>query len=110
MRVEQVEQQPEREQVRREIDIEATPEEVWEALATREGRERWLDEPEREIHVERSEWPERLVWWWAAPEQPATRVDFRIVQLPAGTRVIVTEQAPRVPLMALAASLQLVAA
>ena len=36
----------------REIEIEATPEEVWEALATEEGRDRWLDEPGREIHVE----------------------------------------------------------
>ena len=50
---------------RREIEIEATPEEVWEALATEEGRERWLeDEPEREIHVETADAPHRLVWWW----------------------------------------------
>jgi hypothetical protein len=33
--------------VRREIDVEASPEEVFEALATEEGRERWLSEPER---------------------------------------------------------------
>ena len=36
----------------REIEIEASPDEVWEALATEEGRERWLDEPGREIQVE----------------------------------------------------------
>jgi N-methylhydantoinase B len=34
--------------VRREVEIEASPEEVWEALATEEGRDRWLEEdPER---------------------------------------------------------------
>src|SRR5689334_6636470 len=39
--------------VRREVEIEASPEEVWDALATEEGRERWLEEdPDREIHVE----------------------------------------------------------
>ena len=48
----------------REIEIEATPEEVWDALATEEGRERWLGEPEREIQVESEEPPHRLVWWW----------------------------------------------
>ncbi|MEA2475429.1 MAG: hypothetical protein QOE06_3344, partial [Thermoleophilaceae bacterium] len=31
--------------VRREIEIEASPDEVWDALATEEGREAWLDEP-----------------------------------------------------------------
>jgi len=38
--------------VTREVDVDASPEEVWEALATEEGRERWLQEPEREISVE----------------------------------------------------------
>ncbi len=37
--------------VRREIEVDASPEEVWEALVTEEGRERWLDEPERDIPV-----------------------------------------------------------
>ena len=36
-------------------------------------------EPEREIHVEVLDAPQRLVWWWAGAEQPATRVEFRIV-------------------------------
>src|SRR6185436_15220154 len=49
----------------REIEVEATPEEVWEALTTEEGRERWLEEePGREIHVELADEPSRLVWWW----------------------------------------------
>jgi uncharacterized protein YndB with AHSA1/START domain len=97
-------------EVRREIEVEASPEEVFEALITEEGRERWLEEPEREIHIESAEPPHRLVWWWAGEELPATRVEFTIVALPRTTRVVVTESAPSFPLVALAASFQLVAA
>src|SRR6185312_9937408 len=58
-------------QTRREIEIEASPEEVWEALATEEGREAWLeDEPAREILVETAEEPHRLVWWWWTEDAP----------------------------------------
>jgi uncharacterized protein YndB with AHSA1/START domain len=91
--------------VRREIEIEATPEEVWEALATAEGRERWLQEDaEREIHVELSDEPSRLVWWWWRGDEPATRVELLVVAAPAGARVVVTESAPSFPLAALRAS------
>jgi uncharacterized protein YndB with AHSA1/START domain len=96
--------------VSREIDVQATPEEVWEALATEEGRERWLDEPERDIHVEESDAPHRLVWWWAGAEEPATRVEFLVVASPAGSRVVVTESVPSFPLAMLAARFALVAA
>ena len=68
----------------REIEIEATPEEVWEALATEEGRDGWLDEPAREIHVESEEAPHRLVWWWWEGDEPPTRVEFLVVAAPAG--------------------------
>src|ERR1035438_2569746 len=54
--------------VRREIDVDASPEEVWEALATEAGRERWLEESERQIHVEVLDAPHRLVWWWAGAQ------------------------------------------
>jgi uncharacterized protein YndB with AHSA1/START domain len=84
--------------VRREIEVEASPEEVWEALATEEGRERWLGEPEREIYVEIVDAPHRLVWWWATDEEPATRVEFLVVAVPTGTRVVVTESVPSFPL------------
>jgi uncharacterized protein YndB with AHSA1/START domain len=94
----------------REVEIEASPEEVWEALVTEEGRERWLQEPERDIHVEVVESPSRLVWWWAGEEQPATRVEFLVQAIPDGTRVVVTESEPAVPLPELAASFALVAA
>ena len=69
----------------REIEVEATPEEVWEALTTEEGRERWLeDDPAREIHVELADEPSRLVWWWWSGDEPATRVEFLVVAAPAG--------------------------
>jgi uncharacterized protein YndB with AHSA1/START domain len=96
--------------VRREIDVEASPEEVFAALATEEGRERWLSEPEREIHVEVLDAPHRLVWWWAGAREPATRVEFVIVAVPAGARVVVTESVPSFPIAMLAASFELVLA
>jgi uncharacterized protein YndB with AHSA1/START domain len=97
--------------VKREIEIEATPEEVWESLATEAGRERWLeDEPGREIHVEVADEPNRLVWWWWAGDEPASRVEFLVVAAPAGTRVVVTESRPAFPLAMFAASWALVAA
>jgi uncharacterized protein YndB with AHSA1/START domain len=104
------EQAQEPTEVRREVDVEASPEEVFEALVTEEGRERWLGEPQRQIHIESSDPPSRLVWWWSSEEQPATRVDFRIVELPRGTRLLVTESIPSFPLAAMAASFELVAA
>ncbi len=95
--------------VRREIDVDASPDEVFEALATEEGRERWLAEPEREIHVEVLDAPHRLVWWWAAAEEPATRVEFLIVagtEARPVTRVVVTESMPSFPLAMLAAGFE----
>jgi uncharacterized protein YndB with AHSA1/START domain len=95
----------------REIEVEATPEEVWEALTTDEGRERWLeDDPEREIHVEVADEPSRLVWWWWSGDEPATRVEFLVVAAPRGTRVVVTESVPSFPVAAFAASFSLVPA
>jgi uncharacterized protein YndB with AHSA1/START domain len=97
-------------QARTEIEIEATPEEVWEALVTEEGRERWLQEPDREVHVEAVEFPHRLVWWWTGEDEPATRVEFLVVASPAGARVVVTEGEPAFPIAALAMSFARVAA
>jgi uncharacterized protein YndB with AHSA1/START domain len=97
--------------VRREVEIEASPEEVWESLATEEGRERWLeDDPEREVHVEVVEAPSRLVWWWWHGDEPATRVEVLVVAAPIGSRVIVVESEPAFPLVALAAAFRPVAA
>ena len=89
---------------RREIEVEASPEEVFDALVTEEGRDRWLDEPDREVLVETADAPHRLVWWWWEGDGPATRVEFLVVAAPAGARVIVTESMPAmVPLARLAA-------
>lgn len=90
---------------RREIEIDATPEEVWDTLTTEHGRGRWLeDDPAREIHVEVAEEPSRLVWWWWRGDEPATRVEFLVVAAPAGTRVLVTESVPTFPLAMLASA------
>lgn len=98
--------------MRRRIEIEATPQEVWESLATEEGREEWLDEPDREILVETAEEPRRLVWWWwETGEEQATRVEFLVVAAPAGACVIVTESSPaKFPLTALAMRFSMVCA
>jgi uncharacterized protein YndB with AHSA1/START domain len=96
--------------VRREIDVEATPEEVFEALVTEHGRERWLDDGERDVDVEVVEEPSRLVWWWGADGEPPTRVEFEVVAAPGGARVVVTESEPAFPIELLATSLAAVAA
>ena len=102
--------QPSEAAARREVEIEASPEEVWEALVTEGGRERWLQAPEREIHIEVVQEPSRLVWWWTGEDEPPTRVEFEIVSVPAGTRVIVTESEPAFPISLLAQSFARVAA
>jgi uncharacterized protein YndB with AHSA1/START domain len=86
------------EYVRREVDIEAPPEEVWEALATEAGREAWLEpDPERELEVESAQAPGRLVWWWWKGEEQPRKVEVQVIARPAGTRVIVTETEPVLP-------------
>ena len=96
--------------VRREVDIEAPPEEVWEALATEDGRERWLEEPDRDIDVEVVDAPSRLVWWWNGTGEGVSRVEIELVPIPAGTRVVVIETAPRFPISMLATSMEAVLA
>lgn len=93
--------------VRREVEIDAPPEEVWEAISTEEGRARWLEEdPVREIHVEPTTEPGRIVWWWWRNDrvEERRRVELLVVAAPAGTRVIVIESAPLVPLARLQAA------
>src|SRR3954447_9115423 len=84
----------------RDIEIDASPEEIWEAISTDDGRERWLDD-DRPVHVESVEEQRRLVWWWAEDER-WTRVEVTLVPLVSTTRVVVRETAPAFPLTALA--------
>jgi uncharacterized protein YndB with AHSA1/START domain len=101
--VEQVE--GERPRVAREVLVEASPEDVWEAIATEEGRERWLQEgDERDVRVVLAEEPAHLVWWWSpdGPHEEPSRVEFLIRAVAGGTRVLVVETAPRFPLEMLA--------
>ncbi len=100
----------ERAAARTEVEIDASPEEVWEALVTEEGRETWLQEPDREVYIEVVEAPSRLVWWWGDGDEPATRVEFEVVAAPTGTRVVVTESEPDFPIVLLAMSFARVAA
>ena len=95
----------------REVEIEAPPEDVWEAIATDEGRERWLGgEEAATVEVIDADAPHRLVWRWAQDDAPPTTVEFRIVGVPAGTRVRVTESEPALPVAELAMCLSGVAA
>ena len=97
--------------VRREIAIDAPPADVWESIASEDGRDRWLeDDPGREIRVEVADEPSRLVWWWSSGDEAATRVEFRVIPAGSGSRVIVTETRPRFPVTAFARAFALVAA
>jgi len=97
--------------VRREVEIEASPEEVWDALATEEGRRRWLDDAhDREVHVESAQEPSRLVWWWWREDEAPTRVEFQLVPAVSTTRVVVIESRPSFPLVALARAFALAVA
>jgi uncharacterized protein YndB with AHSA1/START domain len=97
------------EQVQREIELPASPEEVWE-LVTGDG---WLaDEVEIDLSVggdarfrtgeeERTGWveearePAALTFWWAADEEPASRVELTLDRLSdGGTRLRVVEARP----------------
>jgi uncharacterized protein YndB with AHSA1/START domain len=92
--------------VKREVDVAADPEQVWEALATDEGRDRWLEpDPAREIRIESVEEPNRLVWWWWSDDAAPRRVEILVVAAPLGSRVIVSESAPSFPLELLARGL-----
>lgn len=98
--------------VEREIDLEAGPEEVWDALTRTELLEGWLgddaridaepgghlvvrteDGELREGVVQDADPPERLRFhWWADDAGTTSTVEFRIVALPGGgTRLRVTE-------------------
>lgn len=94
------------ETVTREREVDADVETVWEAVSTNEGRERWLEpDPDRVLIVEDEQAPNRISWWWWSSQEPARHVEVRVVAIPTGTRVIVTETAPvTLPLAQMVAS------
>jgi hypothetical protein len=101
--------------VTREVTIDAPLEDVWEAVSTEQGRERWLEpDDDRRIVVERTMAPSHISWWWwnESDDEPARYVDVDVVAIPdGGTRVTVTESRPAmVPVARLVASLELVCA
>src|ERR1700691_599177 len=97
--------------ITREVTIDAPLEDVWEAVSTDEGRERWLEpDDDRRIVFELSMAPSHISWWWwhESDDEPARHVDVDVVAVPDGTRVTVTETQPTmVPMARLAASFDL---
>src|SRR3954453_12951844 len=82
--------------VARDITIDGDPDEVWEALTDPELLAEWLGDDGQAI-VEEAQPAERLVLWLYDEDDPGSRVELRLVAVPAGTRVTVTE-APGGPL------------
>jgi uncharacterized protein YndB with AHSA1/START domain len=76
--------------VARDITIQGDPDEVWEALTDPELMAEWLGS-EREAVLEEAERAHRLVFWWWEEDEPGSRVELRLVAVPDGTRVTVTE-------------------
>src|SRR5205814_1811949 len=94
--------------IERELVLPAPPEEVWEAV-TRDG---WLaDEVRLELRpggnatfrtpdglktgwVEEARAPSQLTFWWAAGDEPATRVELTLRSERATTRLYVVESRP----------------
>ena len=95
--------------VERETLIEATPEEVWEAITDEDRLEEWIAEEveldpveggdasfrsedgERSGTVQTVEEEERFAFTWARPGEGESLVEFTIEAVPAGTRLTVVE-------------------
>jgi uncharacterized protein YndB with AHSA1/START domain len=95
--------------VERETLVEASPEEVWEALTEEDRLEEWLapevdldpveggeiavrdGDGERAGTVETIEERERFAFTWSRPGEGESFVEFTIEALPGGTRVTVIE-------------------
>jgi uncharacterized protein YndB with AHSA1/START domain len=90
--------------VERELTVPEEVEEVWRSLA----RPEWLGEDaeielreagevragDRTGFVEEVDAPRRLVFWWSAPDEDATRVELDLGETDAGTHIRVTESRP----------------
>ncbi|HYB25775.1 MAG TPA: SRPBCC domain-containing protein [Solirubrobacteraceae bacterium] len=96
------------ERIERELWLPATPQEVWDTV-TSDG---WLgdrvslelrpggdaefesDGQVRTGWVEDVSMPERLSFWWAVDDEPASRVELRILERDNGTRLRIVETRP----------------
>ena len=90
--------------VERELTVPEEVDEVWRSLAQPE----WLGDDaaielceagevragERDGFVEEADAPRRLVFWWSAPGEDATRVEIDLEETEDGTCVRVTESRP----------------
>jgi uncharacterized protein YndB with AHSA1/START domain len=95
--------------VERETLVEASPEEVWEALTDEDRLEEWMapdveldpveggeiavrdGDDERSGTVETVEEGERFAFTWSRPGEGESFVEFTIEALPGGSRVTVVE-------------------
>ena len=95
--------------VERETLVEASPEEVWEALTDEDRLEEWMapdveldpveggeiavrdGDEERAGTVETVEEGERFAFTWSRPGEGESFVEFTIEALPGGSRVTVVE-------------------
>ena len=90
--------------VERELTVPEETEEVWRSLAEPEclGEDATIDlreagevrAGERDGFVEEADAPRRLVFWWSAPGEEASRVEIELEEIDDGTRVRVTESRP----------------
>jgi uncharacterized protein YndB with AHSA1/START domain len=95
-------------QIERELLVQAPPEEVWDAvtgpgwladdvhLDLRPGGDAEFRSPDevKTGWIEDVRAPERLAFWWATDDQPATRVELTLTEDEAGTRLRVVESRP----------------
>jgi uncharacterized protein YndB with AHSA1/START domain len=99
------------EDVTRSVDLDASPDDVWRAVADPDERARWLDDPDaatRQVRVDEAAPGERLVWTWWRPGEEGDASTVSVVLAPlatGGTRVVVTESLPALaPLQAQASA------
>ena len=94
--------------IERELWLPVTPDAVWDAVTSdgwladhvridlRPGGDARFDSGDRA----RSGWvedvsiPERLTFWWAVNDEPASRVELRIEERGTGTRLRIVETRP----------------
>ena len=94
--------------IERELWLPAPPDAVWDAVTSdgwladrvridlRPGGDAEFDSGDRIRNgwVEDVAAPERLTFWWAVDDEPASRVELRIEERGAGSRLRVVETRP----------------